>query len=186
MSQDNNDLIHKEALHEWVQKDKLINTAAVSLNGPPEIKKEEKMRFLGEFQERVIKALTKEQVSEKDIFPEIIKAMESEKADKLIINGSLRHEDYHKYEELGKNLNIKTTINHDPGFIGNVGLVVVSNEAVNEENIFIDRKNPIANNSHTNSTADKNMQHNHLLQERSLFCIIKDIINALLSNKNKI
>lgn len=102
--------------------------------GPPEIKKEEKNRFLGEYKERVIRYLTLDQVQEPGVYPEIIKAMNSAEAKKLIIDRNVDIESAHDYIKLAREENLVFKRVDSPEFKGDVALIVASDRAVNTEN----------------------------------------------------
>ena len=68
---------------------KLEKTAREGAFGPTELKKGEKNRFLGEFEERVIAYLSESQIKEKALYPEIKEALQSKEANKLIIRGDI-------------------------------------------------------------------------------------------------
>ena len=56
---------------------KLEKTVREGAFGSAEIKKGEKNRFLGEFEERIIAYLTEDQIKETALYPEIKKALEN-------------------------------------------------------------------------------------------------------------
>lgn len=115
----------------WTRgKSGLEQTLQAGIHGVPELHKEEKDYFLGEFRERVMKVLTKKQMMETDIFPEIREALEDPRSAKIIIDGSVpdRHND--KYEKLASSLGKISTTRRDPDFKGDLGMAVVSDKAV--------------------------------------------------------
>ncbi|MDF2633824.1 MAG: hypothetical protein K0R78_698 [Pelosinus sp.] len=121
-----------------MQKDKVEQALLVGVHGAPELKYDEKVQYLGEFRERILRKLTKNQVREKAIYPEILQALKGKKADKLIINGSIDYRFIEKYKELATDLNKTSTVRSDPGFQGDTGLIVISNEAVEVQDITVE------------------------------------------------
>ena len=114
-----------------------IQRIAVGVHGVPELKREEKMNYLGEFRERIIRRLTKRQVAEKSIFPEIEEALYHKKSSRMLINGTLSPQFTDKYIKLARKTKKSYTMIHDPDLAGDTGLVVVSNEAVDIESIDV-------------------------------------------------
>ena len=69
----------------------------------------EKNLFLGEYKERVIKALTFEEIKEKGIYYEIEKALEDKDVDKMVISRHADFNDIKKYIEIANNRVIAST-----------------------------------------------------------------------------
>jgi uncharacterized protein YueI len=128
-------------MKQWSNKSDLEQSLLVGLNGAPELKIDEKRQYLGEYRERVLKLLTKHQVEEPGFYPEIKQSLQDSRADKLIISGDVSDSAENKYRKLAEQVGKRHSVIHDPEFKGNAGLIVVSNNAVDEENISIqDRK----------------------------------------------
>jgi len=127
-----------DTLNEWERHNELEQTILTGIYGQPEIKREERNRFLGEFRERVLKRLSKKQVAEPGIYPEVINALEDENAEKMVIHGDIPYNQARKYEKLAREMQKSCSIIHDPGFKGDTGLVVVSSSAVDIENIDVE------------------------------------------------
>ena len=106
------------------------------IHGTPEFKKDERARFLNNFRERVIKALTIKQVEEEGTYREILQAIKDPRACKLIISGDVRLNCAMDYVNLAREHNLQFSISHNPNYKGDIGLVVVGECAVDEENIF--------------------------------------------------
>lgn len=115
------------------EESKLEKTAREGAFGAKEIKKGEKNRFLGEFEERVIAYLEEEQVKDKAFYPEIKELLKHKEADKLIIRGDISKHDIKKYKKWAQQEGVKFTTKNSPEFRGNVALEIVGNEAVNEQ-----------------------------------------------------
>ncbi|ABO48972.1 protein of unknown function DUF1694 [Desulforamulus reducens MI-1] len=129
--------IHTEAIGSWSNQSELEKTISAGLNGPPELKREEKNRYLGQFKERVIKMLTKGQVSEPAIYPEILDALKDPRASKLIINGDIPEVFTLKYQKLARQQGKHYFLVHDPALQGKTGLIVVSKDAVEVTDISV-------------------------------------------------
>ena len=90
----------------------------------------EKNVFLGEYKERVLAALTVEQVREKGIYPEIEKALEDKEAKKMIISREMDFNDIKKYINLAQKKNISYKMIDSLLYTGKIGLVVASDDAL--------------------------------------------------------
>jgi uncharacterized protein YueI len=128
-------LEQSKGISNWTKKDKVEQALLAGAHGTPELKHDEKVRYLGEFRERILKRLTKEQVAEKAIYPEILQALKDQRADKLIINGSIDYSFITKYKDLAIRLNKASTVRSDPEFKGDTGLIVISDAAVDVQDI---------------------------------------------------
>jgi len=131
-----NDL-ENERLKNFAAKSKMEQTVAVGIKGAPELKYEEKKRHLGEFRERILKLLTIAQVMEDKIYPEIVEALQDQRATKILINGDIAYKFRNKYQKIAHELGKSYTIIHDPELKGDAGLVVAGDRAVDVENINI-------------------------------------------------
>ena len=101
----------------------------------------EKNIFLGEFKERVLAALTREQVKEKGIYPEIEKALENKEAKKMIISREMDFNDIN----LAKDKGIAYKMIDSLLYTGEIGLVVASDDALSKplENPIVKTKEEI-------------------------------------------
>ena len=115
-------------------KSKLEKIVEEGLYGKPEIKKEEKKRFLGEFEERVIRYLTYDQVVEPGTYPQILEAIKDSVAHKLIIDRRVENKRAQDYIELARENNLQFKRVDSPDFKGDIALVVVSDREIDVEN----------------------------------------------------
>lgn len=117
-------------------KSKLEKTAQYAVSGAPELKPDEKRKWLGEFRERVILGLTKEQVFEDEAIKYVEKALKDKMADILIINQKIPMSIVSEYMRLTKKTGCEfKTVSTDSKTA--MGLVVVSRQAVERENVEI-------------------------------------------------
>jgi uncharacterized protein YueI len=105
--------------------------------GPPELKREERRYYLGQFRERVIKVLTYEQIAEPGVYPEIRDAMAHPLAKKVIISRRANLSAAKDYVHLARKRQLEFTTVDSPDFKGPVGLVVAAVKAADEEVISI-------------------------------------------------
>lgn len=99
----------------------------------------EKNNYLGEFKERVICALSKDEVEEKFIYPEVEKAMRKKIATKMIISRDINLAKMKKYLNLAKENNLNFKIVDGLLYSGDIGLVIAANESLKnkKENVLI-------------------------------------------------
>ncbi len=114
-------------------KTKLEKKVMEGIYGSPEIKKEEKRRYLGEFAERVIRYLTYEQVIEPGTYPEILEAIKHPEAKKLIIDRRVDLDLANDYVQLARENDLSFKRIDSPDLKGDIALVVVSDGAVDIE-----------------------------------------------------
>ena len=118
----------------------LEQTLMVGMHGIPEVKRDEKIYFLGEFKERIMKKLTINQVSETAIYPEVFQVLKNVKETKMIINGNFDNLFTKKYRELAIKANKPCMVRSDSAFKGDTGLLIVSDKAVSEEEINVEER----------------------------------------------
>lgn len=118
-------------------KTELERIVKLGILGPPEIKRAERSRYLGEYRERVLKALTKDQVEEPGIYPEILQTLKDRRASKLIIRRDIQLTRAKDYLEMARAQKVAFKRVDSPNLRGEIGLVVVSGFAVDVEKILI-------------------------------------------------
>ena len=116
---------------------RLEQALTVGVDSVPELKKEEKMLYLGEFKERVLRILSKKQVANISVFPEIIEALKDKRTLKMLINGDLSIKFTDKYIKLAKEVGKPYTTIHNWQLKGDTGLAIISDQALNVEKIDI-------------------------------------------------
>ncbi|MGL4998615.1 MAG: DUF1694 domain-containing protein [Cetobacterium sp.] len=94
----------------------------------------EKLFYLGEFKENVLAALEKEEMERNFIHNEIKDIMKSEKAILLKINRDIPFDSIKIYIDEAEKIGLRYMLVDDITFRGNVGLVVVSKEPLDNEN----------------------------------------------------
>ncbi len=132
-TENNNWSEHKQ----WSSKPELEQQLMAGIHGTPELKKEERDRHLGEFKERIIKALTIQQVHEEGTYPEILDAIRHPQARRLIISRQVDLDYARDYIQLARLEGLAFTTVDNPDFKGDVGLIVVSDDAVDEGDIYV-------------------------------------------------
>ena len=112
---------------------KLEKTAREGAFGAKEIKKGEKNRFLGEYEERVIAYLTEEQIKQKALYPEIKEALKIDEADKLVIRGDIDKKNISEYIKWAREEGVRFNRKNSPEFRGSVALAVAGKDAVSQQ-----------------------------------------------------
>lgn len=108
------------------------------LHGPPELKGDEKKYYLGQFRERVLLALTLGQVAEKGTYPAVEQAMRDPRARRLVISSQADLQAAHEYIRLAAAVGLAFTTISSPKARGEIGLVVVADEAVEQEEVLVE------------------------------------------------
>ncbi|HOB35332.1 MAG: YueI family protein [Firmicutes bacterium] len=123
--------------NKFTEKSLLEQKVLTGLHGAPQLKREERQRYLGQFRERVIKVLTVEQINEPGIYEEIRAAMAHPKARKLLISSRADLAEAAEYIRLARQHNLSFTVVNLPEYKGPIGLVVAADEAVDVEDIAV-------------------------------------------------
>lgn len=108
--------------------------------GPKETKPEERRKFLGTLRERIIVALKKSQVGEKNIYPQVEQEMKKNPHAHLFLNGTMNYTDLSKYVKLAGKYKIAHTIVTNKDNDTEIGLVLAMDHAIDKEEIYIIRK----------------------------------------------
>jgi len=93
----------------------------------------EKKYYLGEYRERVILALKKDQIIEDEIYLEVIKAMKNSSAKLLKLRRDIGLKHLKPYIKEAEKLNFRYELIDGLEYLGDIGLVVVSGEALDNE-----------------------------------------------------
>ena len=109
-----------------------------ALGNIPEIKKDEKRRWLGEFRERVIFALTKDQIKRREAIKVLEEKIKDGKAKKLIINMKVGPEISGAFMELAAKYDLDYKSVDSPDHRGDIALILASDDAVNVENVVLE------------------------------------------------
>ncbi|KYC95142.1 YueI family protein [Heyndrickxia sporothermodurans] len=105
--------------------------------GEKQLKPDEKRKYLGTFRERIVVALKKSQVMEKQIYSEVEDLMKKNPKAKLLLNGDLSYTFLTKYIQLARKHNHSYSIVTNNDSNTPIGLVLALDYAINKENIYI-------------------------------------------------
>lgn len=129
-----------ESLHQWSDKSELERTLLVGVHGAPELKPDEKQKYLGAFREQVLVWLSDKQVKDPAVYPEIVQALKQPQAKTLIINGTLNSTFVKKYQTLALKLRKAYRIVSDAAYERSTGIVVVSDKAVHVDKAEVENR----------------------------------------------
>ncbi|MCK1982927.1 MULTISPECIES: YueI family protein [Peribacillus] len=110
------------------------------IHGPKEIKPGERREFLGTLRERVVIVLKKSQVFETNVYPEVEQMMKQYPRSNLFLNGQMDYQYLGKYIKLAMSHNIPYKIVLNKEHNSDLGLVLAENNAINKEEIHIEKK----------------------------------------------
>lgn len=108
--------------------------------GVKEIKPEERKKYLGTLRERVIAVLYQSQMLEKEVYPEIVQLIKKHPKACLFLNGNMSDPFLSKYVKLASLHKIRYKIVFNKDYNSNLGLVLAEDKAINQENIYIEKK----------------------------------------------
>ncbi|WP_129596082.1 DUF1694 domain-containing protein [Anaerophilus nitritogenes] len=109
------------------------------VTGTPQIKADEKRIWLGEFRERVVFALTYDQIYKEEAIKVVKEKCKDERVKKIIIENNIRSEIAEKFMDISKEFqkDYKTIDMGDKK--GDIALVLASDDAVEENNIILEK-----------------------------------------------
>jgi uncharacterized protein YueI len=111
--------------------------------GPLETKPDERRKFLGTLRERIVLALTKSQVAETAVYPQVERQIKERPQSHLFLNGNMNYEDLSKYVKLAAKYKIEHTLVTNKDHDSEIGLVLAMDQAIDKEDIYITNKEPV-------------------------------------------
>jgi uncharacterized protein YueI len=112
----------------WSKQSELSKAVIAGLYGAPELRKGERDQLLGEFAERVLAAITKEDVRRPGVQEAIAAAAADPRAAAIVVHGAIPFAEASQYSVLAEAHHLRFAMRADPAYKGDVGLVVVSDE----------------------------------------------------------
>lgn len=110
--------------------------------GPLETKPDERRKFLGTLRERIVVALTKSQVAETNVYPQVEKQIKERPKSHLFLNGNMSYETLSKYVKLATKYKIEHTLVTNKEHDSEIGLVLAMDHAIDKADIYITNKEP--------------------------------------------
>ncbi|WP_256358235.1 YueI family protein [Bacillus sp. sid0103] len=108
--------------------------------GPLETKPDERRKFLGTIRERIVVALTKSQVAETNVYPQVEQHMKEKPQSHLFLNGNMDYGNLSKYVKLATKYKIEHTLVTNKEHDSEIGLVLAMDHAIDKEDIYITNK----------------------------------------------
>ena len=125
-----------------MSKEDVMDYLKRGMYGTPELKPEEKKRYLGEFRERVVLALTRKQVRGKDIPRQVYEALDAYRDITIVLNGDMEYEAIGKYIRLANERNVPYRKVHNQLHETEIGLVIASPVSVDVPCIELSDEDP--------------------------------------------
>lgn len=114
------------------------------IHGDKELRASEKIRYLGEFRERVLLALKQGQVRRKEIYPQVKDVIRRNPDCTMLLNGEMEYEALGKYMKLADDLDIPFRKFYDNQTDTEIGLVLAAPHAVDIPDIYVTDSEPVA------------------------------------------
>jgi uncharacterized protein YueI len=111
--------------------------------GQKEIKPEERRKYLGTLRERVVAVLYQSQVLETQVYSEITQQIKQHPKAIMFLNGHINYSNLVKYVKLASSYNIRYKIVLNEDHNTDLGLVLAEEFAIDQENIYIEKKNKV-------------------------------------------
>lgn len=108
--------------------------------GAKETNPDERRKFLGTLRERIEIALTRGQLMEKEIYPEVEQAMKRCPQTELLLNGHVDYRFLSKYIKKANKYRIPYRIVTNKEHNSEIGLILTHSDAIDKEEIFIKKK----------------------------------------------
>lgn len=121
------------------EKSELEKYTEYGLSGSPQIKADEKKRWLGEFRERVVFALTYEQINRKEAVKIVGEKCKDNKVKKIILEDRVQESIAEKFMDLANKYNKYYKMIDIKNEKKEIALVLASDEAVDEEEVLMDK-----------------------------------------------
>lgn len=119
------------------KKSELEKTIAAGIHGAPELRPDEKRRYLGFFRERVIEAVTFDQLRTKAGLKVMMEALKDPRAVELLIRQEARGTAMPLIVEARRQVDF--TIVSDPNFVGEVAAALVAADAVDIAELYAEK-----------------------------------------------
>jgi uncharacterized protein YueI len=110
------------------------------IHGPKETKLDERRKFLGTLRERIVVALTQQQVRENGIYKEVETLMKENPKAHLFLNGNMDYSYISKYMKVAEKYKIESTIVTNKDYDTEIGLVLAYDYAIDKDEIFITKQ----------------------------------------------
>lgn len=120
------------------QQDDLSKALTAGIHGTPELRADEKRRYLGFFRERVIQAVTFNQIRSKEGLGVMLEALKDQRGVELVIHQNVRGAAMPLIVQAQRK-GLDFTIVSNPNFVGEVAVVLVAKDAVDVAQVWAER-----------------------------------------------
>lgn len=107
------------------------------IKGTPEIKKDEKNKYLGTFRERVEIVLSIGQVMKPTVYKEIEHILKTTKNINMLLNGDVSYQYLSKYIQIANKFHVLFSIVQNNEYNSDLGLVIANKTAIDKELILV-------------------------------------------------
>lgn len=121
------------------KKNELEKTIATGIHGRPQLRPDEKRRFLGCFRERVIEAVTFDQIRTKEGLKVMSDALKDPRGVELVIHQEARSAAMPLIIEARRS-GLDFTLVSNPRFIGNVAVLLAASDAVDVSKLYSEQE----------------------------------------------
>lgn len=108
--------------------------------GPRVTKPDERRKFLGTIRERIVIALTKEQVRERGVYKQVEEALKENREARLYLNGNIHYRVLSKYTKIASKYDVSYRYVTNQEHETEIGLILAYDHAINKEEIFVTRE----------------------------------------------
>lgn len=111
--------------------------------GTRQTKPDERRRFLGTIRERIVIALTQEQVREKGVYKQVEDAINENREASLYLNGNINYKVLSKYTKIASKYGVSYTFVTNQNTDSEIGLLLAYDHAIDKEEIYVKKEMPI-------------------------------------------
>jgi uncharacterized protein YueI len=108
--------------------------------GQKQTKPDERRKFLGSLRERIVIALTQNQVREKKVYQQVEESLKEHKGAKLLLNGNMNYNYLSKYIKLANQHGVSFSMVTNKESQTDIGLLLAYDHAINKEEIYVNKQ----------------------------------------------
>ncbi|WP_175986622.1 YueI family protein [Bacillus sp. Marseille-Q1617] len=108
--------------------------------GQKQTKPDERRKFLGSLRERIVIALTQNQVREKKVYREVEASLKEHPGAKLLLNGNMNYDYLTKYIKLANQHGVSFSMVTNKESQTDIGLLLAYDHAINKEEIYVEKQ----------------------------------------------
>ena len=108
--------------------------------GTRQTKPDERRKFLGTIRERIVIALTQEQVKEEGVYKQVEDAIKENRKARLYLNGNINYGVLSKYTKIATKYDVSYTFVTNKKHDSEIGLLLAYDHAINKEEIYVEKE----------------------------------------------